>query len=943
VKLKRLYIGDMGIYRNALMENINSKIVVVGGLNRAGKTTFLEVMRHLAYGFPKGLREAVSEYYVEGDFTVEDNREYFVKLSGLKEPQVTPKPADEGAPLKALYGNVDRYTYSQLYSITLDELKRSNVKSEEEKLQSVLLGAGLKDIVHLPKLIEEFRKEKEKLGGKLGNPNTRLFKPYYDKLLEGIEGREEALKQLDEYEKKCQELKELENQIENCSSELADFNEAAAALEAAKSYYNKYRERKHIELQIEALKHKNILNSSEGLPFLERIEALKEEYEELSNQYERLKKDFDSKVSSDKSIYKGLLSNREPIISYQKRLSGIMERIENHRALKENCQRRMEQLQTKMNSVNIAWRGDFLKVININCDSIEQDELMRLVDKLNDSEADRKQSERELQDLKLQKEMLEKEIKSLKTIDTGIFIKKYLYISLSILFAGAMLFIISKPLGGALALVGAVAASLYFIMKYSSETQLQARKSSLKLQKNALENKIQQQEKGFSKTIDNINALKTELDGYKNKLEIYKEVSPMGLLQYFKEVRELKKEIMELGYNRKNLEKLQQDLEAELMEASQLVKSFEGKDLPEEQDMLKCSRELCNKLEELSQQLVHAEKLSECEAKYYQFEKRIRTLLNIPYADVLLEELYNLIEQYGNYNQYKLLRERMEAIETQLKQIIKGERINRAFEYIFKEYNISEGDGLLSLLKLFQGFSSEDQLGREYDIRSAGAKEASEKLESLKERRQNLSSEIKAIGASEKLIYSQRIIDGQRAALKQLAVKFSAYSAAEFILDSVQKSFIKTAKDTILGGAGNIFNKITGGEYKALLPGDNLLQTDFKAMLQDGKVQDTIGILSRGTGEQLFLSVRLNRIMEMKEKLPIVLDDPFVNFDSCHIKNTLKVISELAENNQVFILTCHSELVKLIHEAAGTQVQYWKLARGSFQPSDCHELAHYLL
>jgi uncharacterized protein YhaN len=941
MKLKRLYIGDMGIYRNALMENINPNIVVIGGFNRSGKTTLLEVLRHMSYGYPKGLREAKTEYFVEGDFVDEQNKQYTLKLSGLREPQVSSQ--DGGDILaKGLFGNVDKFTYSQLYTITLDELKKSNVKSDEEKLQSVLLGAGLKDIVHIPKILEEFRKEKEKLGGKHGNPSTKLFKPYYDKLLEGISGREEALKLLEEYENKCAELKSLQCEIEHCDEELNKFNKKISVLEIAKTYYKQYEDKKALEFQIEGLKNKNTLSISEKSPSIERVQALNEEYTEIVKQYERFKEDFESNVSSDISVYKRLLQAKEAIRGFQSQLSGLRERIENYKAMKASCDRSQEQLKSRMNTINSAWREDYLKVINIDCDSIEQDKLLSLIDELNDCEAEGKQIEGELGGIQLQKEMLEKEIQSLKVTDLGIFIKKYLYISLSILLAGALLFIISKPLGGALALVGAVAASLYFIMKYSSEAQLQSRKSSLVLQLNTLKNRLNLQEEKKLGILNSIKALKEKLNYFKHKLELYKEVSPMGLLQYFKDVQEIKKDILNLNFSEENLDKLQQEIKSDLLKANELVNGLAGQQLFKEQDIFKYSKELCLKIQEFNEQLNHAEKLSEYEVKLFQFEKKIRTLLNIHSDNVLLEELDKVINQYKIYNQYNDLAERIEIINKQLGSVISGGRIKESFTYICEEYNLNEENEQLSFEKFLEGFGSEEQLNRELEHISSNLQDTSKNLEHLKEQKQVLSSEIKTLSTSEKLIDSQRIIDEQRAVLKQLAVKYSVYSAAEFLLDNVQKNFIDTAKDTILGGAGNIFNKITGGQYKALLPGDNLLQTDFKAMTQDGQIQNSVTMLSRGTGEQLYLSVRLNRIKEMKEKLPLILDDPFVNFDSVHVKNTLKAIAEAAQHNQVFILTCHSELIKLVNDIS-SEVQYWKLDKGNFELSNCEKLTSYLL
>ncbi len=942
MRLKRLYIGDMGIYRNALMENIGSKIVVIGGLNRSGKTTLLEILRHMPYGFTKDLRETKTEYFVEGDFEDEQNQQYTVKLRGLREPQISSQAAKETALTNGIYGKVDKFTYTRLYTITLDELKKSNIKSEEEKLQSVLLGAGLKDIVHIPKLIEEFKREKEKVGGKHGNPNTKLFKPYYDKLLEGIDSREEALKQLEEYENKCEKLKELEHRIEACGKELNNVDEKVTALEVVKVYYNQYKERRALAVQLEDLKGINIKGFSEDFPSLGRIEALNEEYKEVLSQYEELKMDFETKVSLDIGVYCKLLQAKEQIRSFQKQLSGLKEKIESYKAMKEVSDRHKEQLQTKMNAINSSWRGDFLRIINMDCDSIEQDKLASLTDKLNVYEDDRKEDEREFEGLKLQREMLNREIRSLRTADLGMFIKKYLYISLGVLLAGALLFMFSKLLGGALALTGTVLASFYFITTYSGESQLQARKSALMLQLNILEDKLKLQEESITSKLACIDGLKKEISYYKNKLELHKEVSPMGLLQYFKEVKELKKDIINLGYSIKTIDRLQREINEDLIKANELVSSIIFNNLAEEKDLFKHSKELFIKLEELNENLTYAEKLSDCEARYYQTRNKIVTLLNIDANNVLLEEIDKIIEQYRIYNQCKLLIEKIDSIDRQLVQMLNSNRIMTAFKSIFEEYNIYEEKNILSILKLFESFSSYEQISREFDEINIKLMKASSKLEALKEEKQALSGEIKAISASEKLIVSQRVIDEQRAALKQLAVKYSVYSAAEFILDNVQKNFMDTAKDTILGGAGNIFNKITSGEYKALLPGDNLLQTDFKAMLYDGKVQESTSILSRGTGEQLYLSVRLNRIKEIKEKLPIILDDPFVNFDGLHIKNTLKVISDLAKDNQIFILTCHSALIRLINDIS-FDVQYWKLNKGRFNISNCEELTNYLL
>ena len=49
---------------------------------------------------------------------------------------------------KGLY-NIDKATYKELFTISLDELNKSSDK-EDSNLQSMLLGAGFKHIVKIP-------------------------------------------------------------------------------------------------------------------------------------------------------------------------------------------------------------------------------------------------------------------------------------------------------------------------------------------------------------------------------------------------------------------------------------------------------------------------------------------------------------------------------------------------------------------------------------------------------------------------------------------------------------------------------------------------------------------------------------------------------------------------------------------------------------------------
>jgi uncharacterized protein YhaN len=76
-------------------------------------------------------------------------------------------------------------------------------------------------------------------------------------------------------------------------------------------------------------------------------------------------------------------------------------------------------------------------------------------------------------------------------------------------------------------------------------------------------------------------------------------------------------------------------------------------------------------------------------------------------------------------------------------------------------------------------------------------------------------------------------------------------------------------------------------------------------------------ILSRGTAEQLYLSMRLALVREYAnhvDPLPVVFDDIFVNFDPERSRTSFKAIRDLCSTHQVLLFTCHPHLIGQVEE-----------------------------
>src|SRR6185295_18779259 len=118
----------------------------------------------------------------------------------------------------------------------------------------------------------------------------------------------------------------------------------------------------------------------------------------------------------------------------------------------------------------------------------------------------------------------------------------------------------------------------------------------------------------------------------------------------------------------------------------------------------------------------------------------------------------------------------------------------------------------------------------------------------------------------------------------------------------------------VLRQASSFFNVMTEQRYvRVIAPLDG---GDIQVERADG-VRLGPQVLSRGTAEQLYLSMRFALVREYAnhvDPLPVVFDDIFVNFDPTRSRTSLKALRELSTTHQVLLFTCHPHLVRQIEE-----------------------------
>jgi uncharacterized protein YhaN len=172
-------------------------------------------------------------------------------------------------------------------------------------------------------------------------------------------------------------------------------------------------------------------------------------------------------------------------------------------------------------------------------------------------------------------------------------------------------------------------------------------------------------------------------------------------------------------------------------------------------------------------------------------------------------------------------------------------------------------------------------------------------------------------------------LDNARLELKEIereiaaaATQWQELAGTLLLLESLREFYETHRQPETLRQASKYLEQITGGRYQRLwtrMVGSELLVDgpDEKGL--------SIEVLSRGTREAVFLSLRLALVEAYRQRgisLPMVLDDVLVNFDSERSHFAAKVLHQFArDGHQILMFSCHEHMAELFSDI-GCDVRY---------------------
>jgi len=201
------------------------------------------------------------------------------------------------------------------------------------------------------------------------------------------------------------------------------------------------------------------------------------------------------------------------------------------------------------------------------------------------------------------------------------------------------------------------------------------------------------------------------------------------------------------------------------------------------------------------------------------------------------------------------------------------------------------------------------QLDALWETASARLEASQGELKALAGSRGAIRQEQKSLAEDRSLAERQLELSCTEKQLADARRSWREHAVVNRVLERIRTDYEAHRQPETLEEASRYMAKLTGGEYRRVW---TPLANDVLLVENAAGESLSVDVLSRGTREQLFLSVRLALVANFARRgvrLPMVLDDVLVNFDVVRAQRAAEVLCEFAAGgHQLLVFTCHEHI-----------------------------------
>jgi uncharacterized protein YhaN len=901
MQIREIHIERFGKFSHYRVVPVSSGLNVIYGRNEFGKTTLLEFVRWVLFGFEKKRKGMNSYTPVDGGehagtlmCEMANGEQIFISRSGgTLEGQVKVQTADkEGAGqahLESFLGHASRKIFKNIYAFALDELQDLDSLMEQE-IKNKLLGAGMGlGQVSLTEVEKEINKKRDEVF-KLRGSNPAMNQGYAE-----IKKREDDLRahsnEVDQYDELNKKIWVLEKKLKAGESQTEQLESRRRVLELRRELFPDF-----IELEDKTARRKEMAEvPAMGEEDMLAFEKIQTKREDLSQRLEEEKAKLRQlKITRDPIVFNQPFLDRETEIMQLRQLTELVRLAQ---VDKESVQQKRDRLQEKIQSEVEEIEGDWTEgsLLALEWTDSEKQFVQKQEQVLLRSEQHFANARNKLE---LHEEQLLTDSPQQNTMPKGFRVFLWLLVTVGVLGIGFALFSANLELGIFMGLVLAVGLGLFAWISPGR---------SGKEQENLLQNLLRDK---LRKVEDDLET-ETHIWGqWVQDKGLDAETSPALFRELQVQVREIKDWVSQ----RKSLNERIERMNTKEDEAADLVTTlaeFADKVCLTE-DLLVNIQMLCRQFDETKENFGRARDL---DAQINEQAGRVESV--VAHLQGQNESLDHLLRSAGVDDEESFSRQWRRAQEQQsLDQSIREIQLRI-------QKRVGLGEAYQTFLESMCD-SNPEQLERELTTVVSQLEHMQEEQDRVNQEIGQFRGEASQLASREDLVRLQNELEVNKEQLKNGAREWAALTLALEMLGRAKAQYEKNRQPHVFQAAGRMFSKITGGHYQGV---EKPLESDeFRIVQGNGGFKSPVQ-LSRGTREQLYLSMRFGLIEDYEtraEPLPIVMDDVFVNFDDIRREHVLDILRDFAQDRQVIILSCHEHLVETYLKYGALQVDLQK-------------------
>lgn len=155
-------------------------------------------------------------------------------------------------------------------------------------------------------------------------------------------------------------------------------------------------------------------------------------------------------------------------------------------------------------------------------------------------------------------------------------------------------------------------------------------------------------------------------------------------------------------------------------------------------------------------------------------------------------------------------------------------------------------------------------------------------------------------------------IDSLKAQKATFDEELAALDLAKSVMADAAEEIHRDFAPKLNAAMGQAVSELTGGRYRAVKVDESL---SIRAVAGGDRTVDLLS-LSSGTIDQFYLGLRLSllELIQGAEPVPLMLDDPFVQYDDVRVGTAMSHLGNISQKHQVIFMTCHDREVRIAQE-----------------------------